>query len=461
MSIELAFAFPHPPLAVPEVGRGGQADIQKTLDAFDEAAAEIAALEPETIVFMTPHSCLYSDYFHISPGSSAVGDLGRFAAGGVKFSAQYDRELAKTIAELARRDSLAAGPLGEKDAALDHGVSIPMWFINRRYDRYMTVRISQSGFDGPEHYRLGQLIAEAARETGRRTVFVASGDLSHKLSASGPYGFAAAGKEFDDRIIGAFSSGDFYDLFFVSDELRRDAAECGYNSFMALAGCLDRRRVCASLLSYEGPFGVGYAVARFKPTAYDESRALLDRYTKGLRDSADADGRNEDEYCALARRSLEYTLKHGGTMPLPEGLPDELLQSRAGVFVSFHKDDRLRGCIGTISPTTGCIALEIIKNAVSAGLADYRFSPVSERELPLLSCKVDVLTPPELIANEDELDVRRYGVIVSSGAKRGLLLPDLDGVDSVRQQVAIAREKGGIAENEPLKLERFEVIRHE
>jgi AmmeMemoRadiSam system protein A len=127
----------------------------------------------------------------------------------------------------------------------------------------------------------------------------------------------------------------------------------------------------------------------------------------------------------------------------------------------LHKNGRLRGCIGTIAPTKANVALEIIQNAVSAGLQDSRFEPVNISELPLLTYKVDVLSEPETIAGPEELDVKRYGVIVSSGNRRGLLLPNLDGVDTVDEQVSIARKKGGIPDNAPVNLERFEVIRHE
>ena len=133
---------------------------------------------------------------------------------------------------------------------------------------------------------------------------------------------------------------------------------------------------------------------------------------------------------------------------------------RAGAFVSLHIHGQLRGCIGTISPMTANLASEIISNAVSAGNYDPRFSPVREDELPFLEYSVDVLSSAEPIDSMAELDVKRYGVIVSCGGRRGLLLPDLDGVDTPEQQVDIARRKGGIGKNEPYTLERFEVVRH-
>ena len=461
MAIIKAYALPHPPLAVPSVGRGQEKGIGKTLAAFDEVAAEIAEIAPETIVYITPHNVLYADYFHISPGTSARGDFARFNARGTKFETQYDEELAMEISRLAGLGGIPAGGLGERDSQLDHGVMVPMWFINNRYSDYKTVRISQSGMEPAVHYKLGQIIAEVAENMGRRTVLVASSDLSHKLSDEGPYGFAPEGPKFDEVVTRALAQGDFLSLLKIPEDLREGAAECGYNSLTILAGCFDRKSIDARLLSYEGPFGVGYAIAAFSSSGDDESRNLLEQFTQFSLADAKKSQETEDPYRILARNSLEYTVKRGGNLPFPDGLPDEMLNKKAGVFVSLHKNGRLRGCIGTISPTRPNIAHEIIQNAVSAGLSDTRFEQVEEAELPYLTYKVDVLSAPEAISSPKELDVKRYGVIVTSGYKRGLLLPNLDGIDTVEEQIAIARKKAGISERESIKLERFEVIRHE
>lgn len=147
-------------------------------------------------------------------------------------------------------------------------------------------------------------------------------------------------------------------------------------------------------------------------------------------------------------------------MPVPKELPEELQDRRAGCFVSIKKDGRLRGCIGTLAPGRRNLAEEIICNAVSAGMHDPRFPQVTPDELPKLVYDVDVLSEPEPIDSPKELDVKRYGVIVQNGERRGVLLPDLAGVDSVEQQIAIARRKGNIGAKEKVTLWRFEVTRH-
>ncbi len=161
----------------------------------------------------------------------------------------------------------------------------------------------------------------------------------------------------------------------------------------------------------------------------------------------------------LARQSVEALVRRGVRLPLPPGLPAELTTRRAGAFVSLKKRGLLRGCIGTYEPTEPTLAEEIIANAVRAASEDPRFPPVSSRELPELSVSVDVLSPPEPCREED-LDPRRYGVIVEAGWRRGLLLPDLPGVETVEDQLRIAKAKAGIAPDAPCRLLRFTVERH-
>jgi len=163
----------------------------------------------------------------------------------------------------------------------------------------------------------------------------------------------------------------------------------------------------------------------------------------------------------LARQTIDSCVRRRHVPPAPKPLPSEA-EGRAGAFVCIKtKEGDLRGCIGTIEPSQSNLADEVIQNAVSAATRDPRFPPVSAKELDDLVVSVDVLTPPEAIAGPEQLDPRRYGVIVESGWRRGLLLPDLEGVDTVEEQVDIARRKAGIGRNEPVKLYRFEVKRYE
>ncbi len=438
---------PHPPLIVPDIGKGSEKKVQKTIDSYERVAKEIAALSPDTIVISSPHSVMYYDYFHISPGEKTVGDFSMFQAPGVSFSEDYDSELVKEIEKIAEAENFPAGTKAERDPSLDHGTMVPLYFIRKAYKGGKIVRVGLSGLSYEAHYRLGEIIKEAADKLNRKIVFVASGDLSHKLQEYGPYGFVKEGPEYDERIMDVCSRAAFGELFDFDEDFCSRAAECGHRSFVIMAGVLDKTEVKATKYSHEDITGVGYGICSFYPMGEKKETmdAALDK---------------SDEYVKLARKTIETFIKENTKISLPKDLPKDMTDKRAGAFVSIHKYGQLRGCIGTILPTTGCVGEEIIQNAISASTSDPRFPAITENELSALEISVDVLGEPEDIPSPDYLDVKKYGVIVTKGFKRGLLLPDLDGVDTVEDQIAIAKRKAGIGYDEDVKLQRFEVIRH-
>ena len=461
MPILGAVIVPHPPLILPAVGRGEERGIQATVDAYRKAARLVASWQPEVLIVTTPHLVMYSDYFHISPGLAAAGDMSRFGAPRERLETRYDTDLRREVIALAEREGIAAGTLGERDANLDHATFIPLWFLRQAGVSCPILRVGLSGFSPLEHYRLGQCVQRAVDALGRRAAFIASGDLSHKLKKDGPYGLAPEGAVYDRQITEVMASGDFLRLLQMDERLCDRAAECGQRSFQIMAGALDGLAVHAELLSHEGPFGVGYGVAAFTVTGEDETRRFGEQLQVLERQRLAAQKAKEDPWVRLARLSVETYVRTGRPLnALPEDLPRELLTQRAGAFASLHIGDRLRGCIGTTAPTAKSVAWEIVQNAVSACSRDPRFPPVRPSELDSLSYSVDVLGEPEAIHLPSQLDVKRYGVIVSCGSRRGLLLPDLEGVDTVEQQIDIARQKGGISIGERYSLERFEVVRH-
>ncbi len=451
---------PHPPLIIPDVGGGEEKKIQKTIDAYKRASDLIGRLQPETIVLLSPHQIMYADYFHISPGKGGRGDFGQFRAGQTAMEVSYDTEFVRALCEAAAAASLPAGTLGEREKKLDHGTMVPLYFVNQCWMGYRLVRVGLSGLPLTAHYRLGQCIRAAAQSLGRSTVVIASGDLSHKLKEDGPYGYQEEGPAYDARIMDVMGRGDFGELFTFSEDFCEKAAECGHRSFTMLAGAFDKTCVEAERLSYEGPFGVGYGVCTYRPCGSDGTRNFLEQYEEKERQEIFARREREDAYVRLARYTIEAFVGTGNFPEIPKGLPEELYQSRAGAFVSLKEDGRLRGCIGTIQAVRGSLAEEIMRNAVSACSEDPRFSPVEAWEVARLTISVDVLGETEKISSPEELDVARYGVIVTRGGKRGLLLPNLEGVDTVEQQIAIAKQKAGIRDHESVELERFEVIRH-
>lgn len=460
MAVSAAFMVPHPPIIVPEIGRGEEQKIRKTIEAYQTVAHMIGSLKPETIVLMSPHQVLYSDYFHISPGTGASGDFAQFRAPQVKMDVQYDTAFVEQLCKLADASDFPAGTKGERDRRLDHGTMVPLYFVNQYIKEYRLVRIGLSGLPLKKHYQLGQYIQKTAQRLNRTTVLIASGDLSHRLKEDGPYGYREEGPEYDSRIMDVMGQATFGELFRFSEELCEKAGECGHRSFTMMAGALDKLKVEAEALSYEGTFGVGYGVCSYRVCGSDAGRNFKEQYEAIERAETAGRRAREDAYVQLARKTIETYIRTGKKIAVPDGLPEELYSQKAGVFVSIKENGSLRGCIGTICAVQSSVAEEIIENAISAACRDPRFSPITQEELDELVISVDVLGDTEAIDAPDQLDVKRYGVIVTRGRKRGLLLPNLDGVDTVEEQIAIARRKAGIGEEEGVTLERFEVIRH-
>ena len=200
MAVKGAVMVPHPPLIIPQIGRGEEQKIRATIDSYHKAAKKIAEWKPDTVVILSPHSVMYADYFHISPGEGAEGDFGQFRTPQVKFRVSYDTEFVSVLSREAEARGIPAGTLGERDRRLDHGTMVPLYFLDQ-YDReYRLVRIGLSGLTLSRHYELGMCIRKTAELLGREIAVIGSGDLSHRLKAEGPYGFQKEGPEYDEQI---------------------------------------------------------------------------------------------------------------------------------------------------------------------------------------------------------------------------------------------------------------------
>lgn len=467
MSVICSVMVPHPPMIVPEVGKGSEKTVTETADSYMSAMDFIVQHDPDTVVIASPHSVMYSDYFHISPGASAEGSFAQFGAPQVRMKVSYDEELVSALCAIADEDDFPAGVDGERDPYLDHGTMVPLYFLNKSYEKSgremkcKIVRVGLSGLSFSDHYKLGEMIAKASDKLGRKVAFIASGDLSHKLKEDGPYGFAKEGPVYDGKIMDVMGRAAFGDLLKFDPVLCDKAAECGHRSFIIMAGALDKREVRAQRFSHEDITGVGYGVCIYNAMGVDDSRNFLEEYEKEKAERIEKLRKEEDMYLLLARTSLEFYVLTGQPMGLPSDVPEDMMNRKAGAFVSLHKNGELRGCIGTTEAVRDSLAEEIIMNAISAGTQDPRFPRVRKDELQELEYNVDVLSEAEPVSSTDELDVKKYGVIVSKDSRRGLLLPDLEGVDTVEEQLSIAKRKAGISEMESgVKIERFTVERH-
>lgn len=446
MALKASFFVPHPPIIIPEIGKGEEKTIQSTIDSYQKIAEKISQIKPKTIIIISPHAESYYDYLRVSNGEKAIGDFANFQASKVKFEVQYDQDFINNILDLTKSLSFPLTDVFKRTDKLDHGTMIPLYFINQKYTDYKIVRFSLSGLSLETHYQFGKLLDVIINETDDDYVVVASGDLSHKLKKDGPYGLSKEGLDFDKKFLEILQENRLDQLKNFDNKFLEKAAECGLRSMIILSGILSNYSYYTNVLSYEAPFGVGYCIAEFL-----NNERLVSNHVK----------ETDDYYVKLAKKTINEYIKNHRKISIPEDTPLELLNKRAGVFVSIKKYGELRGCIGTIEPTTSSIAEELIRNAISACSQDPRFNKVSEKELPKLEVSVDILNESELISNINELDIKRYGVIVSKGNRRGLLLPNIEGVNTVKHQLQIALRKAGISEEENYEIRRFEVVRHQ
>ena len=462
------FLMPHPPIMIAEIARGREQEINNTVNASSVVADEICKLKPDTIVIVVPpHGPAFSDAISINIDNILEGNLGNFGAPSLKYQYIVDLELTKIIIKKCEQNNLPIVSI-DKDIAksygisskLDHGSMVPLHFINKSYKNFKIIHITYGLISNEKLYQFGSIIRECIEETNSKVVFIASGDLSHRLTRDAPSGYNPLGERFDRQIVDFLNIPSPDDILKIDKELVEAAGECGYRSIIVMLGTLDGYDVESKIYSYEGTFGVGYCIAGYKLIEENKAKMKVETYLTQKREKIELVRSMEDPYVSLARQSLEYYVKTDKILGASTELPLEILQNCAGVFVSIKKNNELRGCIGTVEAIQENIAEEIIQNSISAGTHDPRFYPVDEQELENLIYSVDILGIPENINSKDMLDPKNYGVIVRKGRKSGLLLPNLEGIDSVDEQVSIVLKKAGINEVEDYTMERFQVIRH-
>ncbi len=464
-AIKFACISPHPPIIVREVGQGREAEAQRTIDALEQVAGEIPVHRPETVLVMATHGPMNPGAFVLLTAAAAQGDFARWGAPHVSFRFDTDIELVAAIRDEANRAELPVDAASRWNDGLDWSVTVPLYYLRSGIGDAPLTPMNISFLSATKHFRLGQAVRHAIDRVGRRAVIVASADLSHRLSEDGPYGFDPAGPELDRRVREAVASWDAEALLTMDEGFRERAGDDAVSSISFLMGALDGLPVRPRVLSYEGPFGVGYMVAAID-IVEDEGMAPVARVEHAepepVRPEPEdivAAGAPRHPLVRLARDAVEaFVREHRVLKPEPVALDD--LPRRGSCFVSLKTTDgALRGCIGAVDPVEPELPQEVVRNAIDAATMDPRFLPVTEEELSDLVYSVDVLAPPEPIEGLHELDPRRYGVIVRSGPRRGLLLPDIEGVDTAEQQVEIARSKALIAPDEPIEMWRFEVQR--
>jgi len=314
----------------------------------------------------------------------------------------------------------------------EHSIEVQVPFLQYFRRDIKLVPIIFSHASNATYREIGIELARAIKALNKEVVIIASSDMTH-------YEPQEQAKEKDTQAIEAILNLDEDELLRRINKL--NISMCGYAPTVALiAAAKELEATSAELVKYQtsgditGDYSsvVGYAGIIIKKMS---------------------------PLVKLAKDAVEVYVTEGDIPQPPQKLTPEM-KKKAGTFVSIHKRGKLRGCIGTFEPTQKNVAQEIIANAVSSATRDPRFSPITPDELPNLDYNVDVLTTPEPVEDRDQLDTKRYGVIVECGMRNGLLLPDLEGVDSVDEQIDICRQKADIDPDEPIKLYRFEVKRY-
>jgi len=465
MSIVLCGICPHPPIMIPWIGQMESEKVKETQYAMVELAGRIKDSGADTVVIISPHAPIFQDVVGINMKPVLKGDFDKFGAGYLRYELENDLPLVAEIKKQAAGLDLQVLELNDDverryglSLDLDHGVTVPLFFMEEIGVVLPLVHVAMSVAPPEQLYRFGLAVRQASEVLGRKVALLASGDLSHCLTADAPGGYNKRGEEFDLELKRLLEAADLEGIVKMDQALVREAGECGYRSIVMMLGALDGYDVRSRVLFYEGPFGVGYLVATLDPVSENPQKSLLSKLQVEKQAEMETLRSHESYLTGLARKTLENHLS-GSPRPQAGDVPEEF-KKRAGVFVSIKKQGSLRGCIGTIEPQQDSIVEEVMANAISAGLGDPRFQPVRREELKDLVYSVDVLQPPEPIQGLGELDPAKYGVIVRSGHRSGLLLPNLEGIETPEEQVEIARQKAGIGPHEEVRLERFEVVRY-
>lgn len=444
MSISCALLMCHAPIVLPEIARERARECENTTRAMREAARTLVEHEPDAVVLISPHTPRHRLHWGICRDATLHGSFTRFGHGELSYEFIGARAQAETLERCARERALGVQPVSGRE--LDHGALVPLHFLREAGYRGPVLLVALPYPGGDSEREFGRAVRAAAAQRGESWPVLASGDMSHRLSADAPAGYDPAGREFDASFVRELERRDLRSAVSLPRGLLERAAEDAVQSTAVAASAVDYESRGARVFHYEGPFGVGYC------------EALL--YSARARETADLGTRTRSHeppqaLVELALEAIESELD-GRPLEITE-LASPWDQARA-VFVTLRSPDgELRGCIGRTEPLTRSLAAEVVDCAIAAATRDPRMQPVTRAELADLEVEVSVLSPPEPVHDRTTLDPQRYGVVVRLGARRGVLLPGIETVDSVERQLAIARSKAGIGADEPYQIERFRV----
>ncbi len=460
------YIVPHAPVIIPEVGRSDNSFCKESLFAMQKMAKEIADLKPKRIIIVGPHGVVFSDAMSAYYKKNLKANFNNFSVRNINMEFKGDVQFIDKLSILANKHDTTIAKIDDSLADhfnvsinLDHGISVPLHFINQEYQDFEIVAITYGLLPVSELYRFGMTIRECIESSEKPTVFLASGDLSHCLSNSGPYSYSPNGKKFDDMLIKSLKENKPYDFLTYSNKEKDLAQTCAYQSLCIMYGLFEKSFYKSEVFNYEAPFGVGYLLASLteiqgiSPSVLNSLIEFEESKHINVRES-------EDDYIKLARDTIEYFVRNKRAPFWDRGKYD-IESKKAGCFVSIKGEGGLRGCIGTIEAKKPDVFQEIVSNAVLACSDDDRFDDIEEYELDEIFISVDILSKLEPVTSISDLSPDKYGIVVKSGNKVGVLLPALEGINSSATQISIALDKAGIDPGESYSVSRFTVERHE
>ena len=483
MGIKAAYLIPHAPVFLNEIGGDEVEQVASTRKALEKIKKEVEAISPDTILIISPHGPIFSDAIAIYDLPNYNGDLRTFGAFDLNYTFEKDSVFINRLMQISRENNGYYYPLSESEFVdfqceprLDHGVTVPLHFLSPLAKQTKIVAMSYGTLSYLELLKQGRYIYETAEALDIKLVIIASGDMSHALMSSGPYTLNQNGIWFDGVMRDFLINNKPYDIFLEDSDAIESAKECGLRSYAIMMGALSDHLLKPEVLSYEGPFGVGYLTAVLRVVGV-KSDNPLNALEAAWANKIKSINEKAHFLAKFARIAIEHYIQ---TETRPKGsiannnlmLNEVLIQNNLteaclstllapkGVFVSIKQNGVLRGCMGTIYPSKATVMDEIVQNALLAASNDPRFEAIVESELSLLTVSVDVLSTPEIIHNKNVLSPERLGVIVYKGDAYGVLLPNLEGIDTVEDQLKIASNKAGFHVDEIEKIACFTVDRY-
>ncbi|MCU0780125.1 MAG: AMMECR1 domain-containing protein [Akkermansiaceae bacterium] len=442
-AVQIAVLMPHAPVLVPGCAGERLAEVDSTVVAMRKVARRVMSHQPSALVLVSPHSPRRRRAFGIWTPERHEGSLARFRAPELAVDLPNDSSMVAGLKTAAAECGADLWFIDEDE--LDHGAVVPLWFLQEAgWSGPTTILSLNDAADGGLE-QLGRGIAKAASRRGGVVALIASGDMSHRLQPGAPGGYHPDARRFDETFIRMVAAGDAPGLLEFDRGLRGLAGEDAVDSTVVALAAVGFNMHGHQMLSYEGPFGVGYGVAVLHESGADPMGRIMS-------DAA--------ELPRVARLAVASALR-GAAAECPQPAADAA--QRAPVFVTLRTlDGELRGCRGTVTPQRANAVEETWFNARDAAFEDSRFAPLRLDELAKVRFEVCLLHSFEEVRDASRIDPRQHGVIVSaSGRRRGLLLPDIKGVDTAAQQIAIARRKGCIDPAEPVRLRCFRVDKYQ